>query len=219
MALFKISRGLASNLPTEMRDGYCWFTTDDRFFYIDFEDEDGVLRREKINPKDAETLAGASLSSILNASEIEIPTSKAVFDALNDMTAADVGAIPESDKGVANGIATLGADGKVPGEQLPDIEARFSKAQALTLYKSKWTSGSGDEKHPYQYRLAVDGVTEVSRADAFFDKASVIAASASGVCAVTDTVENAVVFTSRTAPTADLTGVLYVTKKVAVSGE
>ena len=108
---------------------------------------------------------------------------------------------------------------KTADKRIDDLEASRPKARELTLYSSKWTSGSGDEKHPYQYRLAVEGVTVASRADAFFDKASVIAASASGVCAVTDTVENAVVFTSRTVPTADLTGVLYVTKKVAVSGE
>ena len=108
---------------------------------------------------------------------------------------------------------------KTADKRIDDLEASRPKAQELTLYRSKWTSGSGDEKHPYQYRLAVEGVTEASRADALFDKASVITASASGVCAATDTVENAVVFTSRTAPTVDLTGVLYVTKKVAVSGE
>lgn len=32
---------------------------------------------------------------------------------------ADVGAIPEASKGVANGVASLGSDGKVPGTQLP----------------------------------------------------------------------------------------------------
>ena len=34
------------------------------------------------NSKDAETLTGASLSTILNSSDVEIPTSKAVLDAL-----------------------------------------------------------------------------------------------------------------------------------------
>ena len=40
----------------------------------------GVL--EFVNAKDAETLLGASLSTILNSSDVEIPTSKAVLDAL-----------------------------------------------------------------------------------------------------------------------------------------
>ena len=38
-------------------------------------------------------------------------------------TANDVGAIPASEKGAANGVATLGTDGKVPKSQLPEISA------------------------------------------------------------------------------------------------
>lgn len=37
------------------------------------------------------------------------------------LDAADVGAIPTSEKGVANGVATLGSDGIVPDSQLPPI--------------------------------------------------------------------------------------------------
>lgn len=35
MALFKISKGLAANLPNTYNEGYCYFTTDDGKFYID----------------------------------------------------------------------------------------------------------------------------------------------------------------------------------------
>ena len=35
MALFKISKGLKSALPTTYNEGYCYFTTDDGKFYID----------------------------------------------------------------------------------------------------------------------------------------------------------------------------------------
>lgn len=38
-----------------------------------------------------------------------------------NLTAADVGAVSTSEKGVANGVATLGADGVVPYSQLPAI--------------------------------------------------------------------------------------------------
>ena len=47
---------------------------------------DGVTKVEALefaNSKDAETLTGASLSTILNSSDVEIPTSKAVLNALN----------------------------------------------------------------------------------------------------------------------------------------
>ena len=83
MALFKISKGLKANLPSAKTAGYCWYTIDDSLFYIDYEDENGVVQRKALNAKDAETLSGASLSKILAANELEIPTSKAVFDALS----------------------------------------------------------------------------------------------------------------------------------------
>lgn len=82
MALFKIYRGLEANLPTEMHDGYAYFCSDSAAFFIDFLDYDGNLQRKQLNAKDAETLSGASLATILRSSEVEIPTSKAVFDAL-----------------------------------------------------------------------------------------------------------------------------------------
>ena len=84
MALFKISRGSRENLPTVLSEGHCWYTFDDSLFYIDFKDESGNLVRKALNAKDAETLTGASLATILNSSEVEIPTSKAVLDALAD---------------------------------------------------------------------------------------------------------------------------------------
>lgn len=83
MALFKISKGLNTNLPTTITEGYCWYTYDDSKFYIDYKDEKGVLTRKALNAKDAETLTGASLETILNSSNLEIPTSKAVLDALD----------------------------------------------------------------------------------------------------------------------------------------
>jgi hypothetical protein len=82
MALFKISKGLKANLPSAKTAGHCWYTVDDSLFYIDYEDESGKLQRKALNAKDAETLTGASLSTILNASDIQIPTSNAVLSAL-----------------------------------------------------------------------------------------------------------------------------------------
>ena len=92
MALFKVSKGLKANLPPTKTEGYCWYTTDDSLFYIDYKDENGTLQRKALNAKDAETLTGASLSTILNSSDVEIPTSKAVLDALNaKLDKADAG--------------------------------------------------------------------------------------------------------------------------------
>lgn len=92
MALFKVSKGLKANLPSAKTEGYCWYTTDDSLFYIDYKDENGTLQRKALNAKDAETLTGASLSTILNSSDVEIPTSKAVLNALNaKLDKADAG--------------------------------------------------------------------------------------------------------------------------------
>lgn len=91
MALFKIFKGTAERLPSTLTEGYCWYTFDDSKFYIDYKDDDGVLKRQALNAKDAETITGASLSTILNSSDIEIPTSKAVLDAIDAVTADDLG--------------------------------------------------------------------------------------------------------------------------------
>lgn len=82
MALFKSLRGKRSNLPSTKTDGYAYFCTDDGTFHIDYTDDSGAVQRKQINAKDAETLAGASLSTILNSSDVEIPTSKAVLNTL-----------------------------------------------------------------------------------------------------------------------------------------
>lgn len=91
MALFKISKGLKANLPATKTVGHCWYTIDDSMFYVDYEDENGSVQRKALNAKDAESLTGASLATILNSSDIEIPTSKAVLDYIDSKTADDFG--------------------------------------------------------------------------------------------------------------------------------
>ena len=77
--LFKILHGDKSRISldiTPYHEGYC-YVTHDGDFYVDMNNE-----RVKLNAKDAETLMGASLATILNSSNLEIPTSKAVLTAL-----------------------------------------------------------------------------------------------------------------------------------------
>lgn len=58
-------------------------------------------------------------------------------------TASDVNAIPTSDKGVANGVATLGSDGLVPTAQLPsyvdDVIEAYVRSGATAL-SANWLS-------------------------------------------------------------------------------
>lgn len=80
--LFKILHGDSSRISTDItpyHEGYC-YVTHDGYFYVDMNNE-----RVKLNAKDAETLTGASLSTILNSSDIEIPTSKAVLTAIESI--------------------------------------------------------------------------------------------------------------------------------------
>ena len=51
------------------------------------------------------------------------PDGKAVAQDKPTYAASEVGAIPTTEKGAASGVATLGTDGKVPTEQLPEISS------------------------------------------------------------------------------------------------
>ena len=111
MSLFKILRGDSSRISTDItpfHDGYAYFTPDDGSFYIDINTgtkDAPNNQRIKLNAKDAETLLGASLSSILNESEFEIPTSNAVLRSLAVKQDAIVGSIGD--------FVIIGADGNV----------------------------------------------------------------------------------------------------------
>lgn len=96
--------------------------------------------------------------------------------------------------------------------RLDALEANADKKQALNLEVSGWTNESGSEKYPYQYKLTVEGVTDASRADAVLDDAGEIAAADCGLCAGCDTAADTVIFTCRRAPTAAVTGTLYIKK-------
>ena len=50
------------------------------------------------------------------------PDGKAVAQDKPTYAASEVGAIPTTEKGAANGVATLGADRKIPAEQLPEMD-------------------------------------------------------------------------------------------------
>ena len=57
-----------------------------------------------------------------NAALVEMPNHIADKENPHGVTAAQAGAIPAREKGTASGVATLGADGKVPAGQLPSLD-------------------------------------------------------------------------------------------------
>lgn len=71
MALFKILRGKSkSALDAKTKtDGYCYFVTDNKKFYIDYEDDDGNLQREPLNAENADTIQGIALEDVATVNE------------------------------------------------------------------------------------------------------------------------------------------------------
>lgn len=98
--------------------------------------------------------------------------------------------------------------------RLDVLELAKMAPSSISIAATGWANDSGDVKYPFRYTLTVEGVTTASRADVVLDAESVEAASKSGVCAVSETAANTVIFKSRTAPASDLTGTIYVYKKV-----
>lgn len=85
MALWKPFRGSRTDLDAVPRhDGYVYFC-DDGSLHFDYVDANGDLQRKQINAKEAEKLLGYSISTVLNSSDAEIPTSKTVLKAIDDV--------------------------------------------------------------------------------------------------------------------------------------
>lgn len=79
--LFKILHGDKSRISTDItpyHEGYC-YVTHNGDFHVDMNNE-----RIKINAKDSETLSGATLNTEVHDTNSEVPTSKAVSDALSE---------------------------------------------------------------------------------------------------------------------------------------
>ena len=70
------------------------------------------------------------------------PDGKAVAQDKPTYAASEVGAIPTTEKGAANGVATLGADGKVPTGQLPAMD------YAPSTHASQHATGGSDPITP-----------------------------------------------------------------------
>ena len=70
------------------------------------------------------------------------PDGKAVAQDKPTYAASEVGAIPTTEKGAANGVATLGADGKVPPGQLPAMN------YAPSTHASQHATGGSDPITP-----------------------------------------------------------------------
>ena len=73
MALFKISKGKSNNLPTNKVDGYCYVTTNDHKFYVDYTKDDGTLDRFALNAVYADTADIAQKLGTINVGNSNKP--------------------------------------------------------------------------------------------------------------------------------------------------
>jgi hypothetical protein len=90
MAIVKWLRGKSENLPEKTVDGQAYFCFDDASVHFDYVDENGNVQRAQVNANDSNTLTGASLSTTINDSDVEIPTSKAVYDNLAEKSTVTI---------------------------------------------------------------------------------------------------------------------------------
>lgn len=116
MALFKPFRGSRKSLDTqELHDGYAYFCTDDGTFHIDYVDDSGNLQRKQINANEAQKLIGYDIATVLNPSDAEIPTSKAILDKLNPLQEEIDGKVNKEGDSLINGTLSINGDLHVKG--------------------------------------------------------------------------------------------------------
>jgi hypothetical protein len=81
VSLLRVLRGQHPSLDNvSLQDGNVYVCTDDGTVYFDYPKDDGNILRQQLNAGDAATLTGASLSTSLNLSDTEIPTSKTIIE-------------------------------------------------------------------------------------------------------------------------------------------
>lgn len=146
--LFKILHGDASRISTNItpyHEGYC-YVTHNGDFYVDMNDE-----RVKLNAKDAETIMGASLATILSNTDLEIPTSSAVLSAIEAATEVYVGPDMPTDSNIKVWINTA-EDGTGVVPVLPRVST-------ITLPKASWSGSSA----PYYQTVNINTVTSATK--------------------------------------------------------
>ena len=146
--LFKILHGDASRISTNItpyHEGYC-YVTHNGDFYVDMNDE-----RVKLNAKDAETIMGASLATILSNNDLEIPTSSAVLSAIEAATEVYVGPTQPTDPNIKVWINT--------SEEGTGVVPVLPRVSTITLPKASWSGSSA----PYYQTVSINTVTSATK--------------------------------------------------------
>lgn len=146
--LFKILHGDASRISTNItpyHEGYC-YVTHNGDFYVDMNNE-----RVKLNAKDAETIMGASLATILSNTDLEIPTSNAVLSAIEAATEVYVGPTQPTDTNIKVWINTA--------EEGTGVVPVLPRVSTITLPKASWSGSSA----PYYQAVTINTVTSATK--------------------------------------------------------
>lgn len=92
---------------------------------------------------------------IQNVAAPTAATDVARLQEVQAITVASLGAIPTTEKGTANGVATLGSDGKVPSGQLPEMN--YDPAGSAAEVQANLTAHVNDKNNPHGVTAAQVG--------------------------------------------------------------
>ncbi|MEH2126440.1 hypothetical protein [Nostoc sp.] len=116
------------------------------------------------------TSASAALTALGAASSTSLTTHTTNTSNPHSVTAAQTGAIPITDKGIANGVATLDTGAKIPDSQIPDSITRDTELSAGLSTKadsSSLTSHTSNTSNPHSTTAAqVGAIATTARAAA-----------------------------------------------------
>ena len=188
MALFKILRGNSSNLfnsngsissAVPFNDGYCYFTPDNKKFYIDWLDESGGQHRDPLNSLLSDTLLSVyndsngntvqtsaklvgGTSSIINSNE-EIPTSAVLYAKFDEVKRITDGLNNDKmDKKNPTGTGYFSLNrkaGHTPGTNSVAVGYQTTASGDYSFAEGYFTTASGTGSHVEGYSTIASGGT------------------------------------------------------------
>ena len=149
MALFKPLLGKRARLPEKKTSGWAYFCTDDASFWIDYEDSDGVVRRKQINAQEAEKLIGYDITADVVDNDSLVPTSKAVYSAIEAAAEVYVGPTRPTDPNIKVWINTA--------EEGTGVTPILPIVTSVELPAIEWTGSN-----PYSQTVDVPSASSMS---------------------------------------------------------
>ena len=104
MALFKILKGEKSKLPTSYNEGWCYFTTDEKKFYIDVSSDNSSSSRVVLNAANADTVSGHTVLK-------DVPADANFQNTWQANTASNPGYVAAGGIALAGKVWKVGSDG------------------------------------------------------------------------------------------------------------